>query len=163
MEPGRMPLPATWYALPNVGAAGVEGPGAIARAHTQVDGLLWSRQLAFRKICPFPERTIRCGDVRSVSEKALAASLTRHAHGDRAGQCTIPPCHFTGSAVAQIQESVDLAVSATVQPTIGSSRARVEAGTSLGDTQSVLPHLGRIGFRRRVMFRPVEKTQFCAV
>ena len=163
MELGRMPFPAAWHALPNVGAAGVERPGAIACAHSQVDGLLRGRQLAFRKIRIFPERAIRCGDVRSVSEKTLAASLTRYAHGDRAGQCPIPPCHFTGPAVTQIQESVDLAVSATVQPTIGSSRACVEAGTSLGDTQSVLPHLGRIGFCRRVMFRPVEKIQFCPV
>ena len=153
-----MPFPATWYALPNVDAARVERPGAIACAHSQVDGLLWSRQLAFRKIRIFPERAIRCGDVRSVSEKAIAASLTRCAHGDRAGQCPIPPCCFTGAVIAQIQESVDLAVSATVQPTIGSRRARVEIGTSLGNTQSVLPHLGRIGFRRRVMFRQVGGT-----
>ena len=163
MEPGRMPFPTTRHTVPDVGAPGGQRPGAIPCAHAQVGGLLRGGEFEDWQIRPLNVREIRRPHVRNLPEKAVAAPLTRQAHGHRARQCPIPPCHIIGAPVTQIPEGIDPAVLAAIQPATGSHRASLEAGAATGYTQSVLRHSGRIAPRSRIMFRLLAKTECGAV
>jgi len=158
-----MPFPATRHTVPDVGAARGQRPGADPCAHAQVGGLLRGGQFEDWQIRPLDVREIRRSYIRNLPEETVAAPLARQAHGHRARQCPIPPCHIAGAPVAQIPQSVGPAVLAAIQPATGSYRAGLEIGAASGYTQQVLRHLGRIALRSRIMFRLVEKTECGAV
>ena len=158
-----MPFPATRHTVPDVGAARGQRPGADPCAHAQVGGLLRGGEFEDWQIRPLNVREIRRPHVRNLPEKAVAAPLTRQAHGHRARQCPIPPCHIIGAPVTQTPEGIDPAVLAAIQPATGPHRAGLETGTAAGHTQQVLCHIGRIALRSRNVFRMVEKTERSAV
>lgn len=158
-----MPFPATRHTVPDVGAAGDQRPGAVPRTHAQIGGLLWGCELEDWQIRPFDVREIRRAHIRNISKEAAAAPLARQAHGHRARQRPIPPCHIVGTPVAQIPQSAGLAVLAAIQPATGSHRAGLETGAAAGHTQPVLRHLGRIALRSRIMFQLLAKTERGAV
>lgn len=158
-----MPFPATRHTVPNVGATGGQRPGAVPCAHAQVGGLLRGGELEDGQIRLLDVREIRRTNIRNLPEETVAAPLARQAHGHRARQCPIPPCHIVGAPVTQIPQGVDPAVLAAIQPATGSHRTGLEAGAAVGYTQPILCHLGRIALRSRIMFRLLEKTECSAV
>ena len=158
-----MPFPTTRHTVPDVGAPGGQRPGAIPCAHAQVGGLLRGGEFEDGQIRPLDVREIRRPHVRNFPEEAVAAPLARQAHGHRARQCPIPPCHIIGAPVTRIPEGIDPVVLAAIQPAAGSHRAGLEAGAATGHTQPVLRHSGRIATRSRIMFRLLAKTECGAV
>jgi len=163
MELGRMPFPATRHTVPDVGAAGGKRPGAFPCAHPQVGGMLRGSKLEDWQICPLDVREIRRPHIRNIPEEIVAAPLARQAHGHRARQCTIPPCHIVSATVTQILQGVGPTVLTAIQSATRSHRAGLETGTAAGYTQPVLRHLGRIALRSRIMFRLLAKTERSAV
>lgn len=154
-----MPFPATRHTVPDVGSAGGQRPGAFPCAHAQVGGLLRCGEFEDWQIRPLDVREIRRPHIRNLPKETVAAPLARQAHGHRARQCPIPPCHIVGTLVMQIPQDVDPAVLAAIQPATGSRRAGLETGAASGYTQPVLRHIGRFAMCSRVMFRLVEKTE----
>lgn len=157
-----MPFPATRHTVPNVGAAGSKRPGAFPCAHPQVGGMLRGSKPEDGQIRQLDVREIRRTHIRNIPEEIVAAPLARQAHGHRARQCAIPPCHIVGATVAQIPQGADPAVLAAIQPAIGSHRAGLETGAEDVYTQPVLRHSGRIALRSRIMFRLLAKAE-CSV
>ena len=158
-----MPFPTTRHTMPDVGAPRGQRPGAVPCAHTQIGGLLRSGELEDWQIHPLDVREIRRPHIRSLLEETVAAPLARQAHGHRARQCPIPPCHIVGVPVTQIPQGIDPPVLAAIQPATGSRRAGLETGAASGYAQPLLRHLGRIALCSRVMFRLVEKTECSTV
>ena len=154
-----MPLPTTWHALPNVGAARDQGSCAEPCSHPQVSRLLRCRQLEYWQVRPLHVRHVRRGYVRDLSEEASAASLARQAHGDCAGQCQVPPRCPSQTLASEISHRAHLAVSAAVQSTAGTHRASLETGPPHGYAQPFLRHPRRIAHRSRHVLRPLEKTK----
>ena len=102
MEPGRMPHPAAWNALPDVGAAGRQGSEWCIHAPTRKSiACFGAVSLHTRQICSFSVHQVRCQNLRGFSEETAAASLTEQKDGDRLGQRPIPSCENACSAVAQ--------------------------------------------------------------
>jgi hypothetical protein len=157
-----MPLPTTWHSVPHVGAARDQGSGAAPCAHPQVGRLLRGCQFAHRQVHPFAVRHVQRGYVRNLSEDAVAASLSWHAHGAGARQCPVPPRDLAQAVASNISRRAHPAVSAAVQSAAGPHRARLEARPPPGDTQSVLRHPGRRVDRHLHMLRPLENAQLGA-
>lgn len=154
-----MPLPATRLTVPDVGAAGDQGSGIAPRTHTQIGRLFRCRQPVQWQVRSRPVRYLQCTDLRNLSEEVAAAPFARQTHGCCAGQRQIPPCHPADAFTQKIPESADLALSAAIQPAIGTGRTRLEAGPTYGNTQSFLSHIERSPRRRRNLLRPLAKTK----
>ena len=157
-----MPLPTTWHALSDVGAARDQGSCAEPCSHPQVGRLLRCRQLEHRQVRPLHVRQVQRGHVRDLSEETSAASLARQAHGNCTGQCQVPPRGTSQTLASAISHRAHLAVSAAVQSAAGTHRASLETGPPHGYAQPVLRHPGRIAHRRLKVLRPLEKTKLGA-
>jgi hypothetical protein len=157
-----MPLPTARHTMPDVGAARGQGSGADACAHPQIGSVLWRGQSEYGQIHTHHVREVRCSHLRDLSEEASAASLARQAHGDRAGQRQVPPRRTSQAIAAEISIRAQLAVSAAVQPAVGTHRAGLEAGSSNGYAQLLLRNPGRRALSSRAMLRPLATTQFGA-
>jgi hypothetical protein len=158
-----MPLPTARHAMPDLGAARGQGSGADACAHPQIGGLLWRGQSEHRQVRACHVREVRRGHIRELPEEAPATSLARKAYGSRAGQRQIPPCHSACALASAVPKRAQSAVSAAIQPAVGTHRARLEARSPHGHAQPFLRHAGRIARRGRKVFRPLAISQFSAV
>ena len=154
-----MPSPAARHTLPHVGTTGTQRPGIAPRADTQVNRLLWRGESRQRGVCLFAVRKIRCRNIPPIFETVGTPPSAWQAHGGGAGQRPIPPCNTAQAMAAEIPQSFDPAVSATIQSATGTYRARLEIGAADGDTQSLLCRIGRACFCRRILLRPMEETQ----
>lgn len=154
-----MPLPTARHPMPDVGAAGDQGSGADARTHPQISRLLRRRQSEYRQIHTGHVREVRRGDIRDLFEEASAASLARQAHGHRARQRQVPPRQTSQALAAQIPRRAHFAVSATVQPAVGTHREGLEVGPPHGYAQPLLRHVERTAHGGRKMFRPLATIQ----
>ena len=157
-----MPLPATWYPVPDVGTARDQRSGADACAYPQISGLLWCRQFGHRQVRTRDVREVRRGHIRDLSEEAAAASIPRQAHGRGTRQRQIPPCRASQAIALQVSRRPDATVSATVQPAVGTYRASLEVGSPHGNAQSVLRHAGRSALSGLNLLRPLETSKFDA-
>lgn len=66
-----MPLPAAWHAVPDVGAARDQRPGAAACADSQVGGLPRGGRSEQWQVCARHVREVRCRHVRDTFLKIL--------------------------------------------------------------------------------------------
>lgn len=157
-----MPFPAARHTVPHGGAAGDQRPGAPACPHPQVGGLLRGGQPRIRQVRSRPVRQVRRRHLREVPQKAVAAQDARQAHGDRPGQCPVPPRRVVGAVAVSISKGSHVVVPAALQPTACAHRARLETRTPLGNTQPVFRHFGRFAQGSRRVLRPLAETQFGA-
>ena len=157
-----MPFPTTRHTLPNVDCAGDQGPGADPCPHTKVDCLLWRREFGDRKICVRLVRYVRRQNVRSVFDVVAAPTHPRQTHGDRLGQRPIPPCQATRAVAAQIPQSADAPILATIQPAVSTDRTSLETHPAIGHPQPALRDTWRCARRRAEMFQSVAEIQLSA-
>src|ERR1700687_5423593 len=158
MEPGRMPLPTTRLALPDVGASGDQGPSAAARPDPQVRGLLRRRELSHRNFRAHVLRHLQCRDLPGLPQKAVAAPLDSKTHDQRARQRPLSPRPATGCVPAQIPACFLIAVPAALQSPARLDRAGLEARPALGDAQPVLRHAPRTARSSKPLLRCLAAT-----
>src|ERR1700694_2100156 len=90
MEPRRMPLPAAWLPLPQVGTGRDQGSGMAARTDPQIGCLLRRGEPAQRQIRADDVRRVQRRNFRSLPQEATAAPCARPTHGGRTGQSQVP-------------------------------------------------------------------------
>src|ERR1035438_3562397 len=159
MEPGRMPLPTTRLALPDVGASEDQAPTAAARPDPQVRGLLRRRELNHRHSRAHVLRHLQCRYLPGLPQKAVAAPLDSKAHDHRSRQRPLSPRPLTGCVPAQIPPCVLIAVSAALQSLARLDREGLEIRATLGDAQPVLRHAHRAARSREPLLRCLAATQ----
>ena len=162
MESGRMPFPAARHAVSDVGAPGDQRPGALPRPYPQVSGLFRCGQPRIRQVHSRPVRQVRRRHLQDIPQEAVAAQVAHKAHGDRPGQCAVPPRRAVSADAASISKGSHVVVPAALQPAACADRARLEADTPPGNAQSVLRHPGRSAHGRRRVPRSMAETQFGA-
>lgn len=148
-----MPLPATRYTLPNVGASGNERPSPSACAHAEVDRLLWRSEHGYWKACHRLRTEIQCRFIRAISEATIQASSTQQTGGRYTRQCQIPPCAGATPHSTSPPQGTLPAVSATVQSRTQPDREGLETGAPVSHTQPALPDAGRCAGRGWRAFR----------
>jgi len=156
-----MPLPATWFAMSDVGAARRQGSDSAARADTQVHCLLWRGQSAHRQVRPADVRGLQCRDVQTVSRAVAASSNPGPSHDHCARQCSLPSCRPFGSVPAQACSRTATAVFAALQPAARPDRARLEADSPIGNSQPLLPDTPAGGRGSQRMLQSLAAAEFC--
>ena len=157
-----MPFPAARYTLSHVDTAGGQRSGAGPCLYPQIYRLLPRGQSAQWKVHTRYLTHIQCRHIRDVSEEIAAASFSPEKDGGNTRQCPVSPRQIAQAAADQASPAPRVIVSAAVQPATGPYRASMEIGTSIGDTQPVLPQPKRSSNCHRVLFRPMAKTKCCA-
>ncbi len=157
-----MPLPTTWNAMPDVGAARGQGPGVDACPDPQIGRLLWRGQPEHRQVRARPVREVRRDHLREFPEAVATASLPRQTNDRRARQRPVPPCRTASAIASQISQDSHLALPATVQPPTGTHRTCLEIGSPHDHAQSILRNLARSPRSRRAMLRPLADLEFSA-
>src|ERR1700726_1774809 len=121
-----MSLPAAWLALPDVGAAGNQGPDPAACADPQVCGLLRRRQFEQRPIRTHDVPDLQSGDFPELPQATVAPENPRKAHASRARQCPLPSRETPGALTALSRARSAAAVLAALQSTTRPYRASLE-------------------------------------
>lgn len=135
-----MPLPATRDGMSHVGGAGGQGSYRAGRPDAPLRGLLRSRQFAHRAVRSPHLHRVQCPDVPALPQ--TAAALPASAPHDRgARQCPLSSCRAAEAIPAPAREEAAAAVPAALQPPARLHRASLEAGSTLGYSQSILPHV----------------------
>lgn len=157
-----MPLPTARHAVPDVGSARGQGPGADACPHSQISCVLWRSQPEHRQIRACPVREVRRAHLREFPEALATASVAQQTYGRCTRQRQIPPRHTTGAVAPEISQDPHVALSAAIQSPTGTHRARLEVGSPHGDPQSLLRNLARTPCSGRTMLRPLANIEFSA-
>jgi hypothetical protein len=160
MEPRRMPLPAAWLTLPQVGTGRDQGSGIAARTDPQIGCLLWRGEPAHRQIRAGDVRCVQRPNLRGLPQEATAAPCARPTHGGRIGQRQIPPCRVAGAAPAQVPRRAVAALPPTIQPTTGTDRAGLETRPPTRHAQPIFRHAHRSTRGRQRLLRPMAQAQF---
>ena len=146
-----MSLPATRFALSDVGPAGEQGPHSAARADAQVHRLPQGRQPAHREIRSANVQGVQCRDLQTLST-ATAASPNAPPYDRGTRQCSIPSRRTPDFVLAPARSVTATAVSAALQFVARLDRASLEAGSAPGNPQSLLPpRSGRARGRQRLL------------
>ena len=138
-----MPLSTARFALQHVSSAQSQGPGTDARADTKIGGVFRRRKSADGEIHPQHGGSVQRGNLSGLPQNVAAPSLPRYAHGDRAGQRQVSPCHPLGTAPAQVSSGTLTSILACVQSAARPDRAGVETCAASGDAQPILCHAQR--------------------
>ena len=157
-----MPFPTTRHTLSDVGSARGQGPGGYPCVHPQVYCLLRRRQSTKRQVHLRHLAQVRCRYLRNVSEEAASPPAAQKENGGDTGQRPLSPRQTAQAFVEETSKAPRTTFSSAVQSPISSDRAGLEAGTSIGNTQSVLCQLGRSADSHRTLLQSVAKAQFSA-
>jgi hypothetical protein len=153
-----MPLPATRQPLPHVDRPKGQGPGVDARAHAQVDRVLWRGEPGHRKVRIQPMQHVRYTNLRDVSEIVTAPTHARQTHDDRTRQRPVPPREASGTVTEKVHPSAHAFIPAAVQPAIRTDRARLETHAAFGYPQPMLRNARRRAGLSAAMLREIAKT-----
>lgn len=159
MECGRMPLPATRYALPYVGTTRGQGSGDNPCINPQVYRLLRCGQSLQWQIHSFNVHQIRCAYLRAIPENIAAPSLAQQADDSDTRQRPLPTRQTAQATAEKASTAPRTTVSTTVQPPTGSGRVSLEAGAPIGYAQPVLCQPGGRTSCHLVLLGPVAKNQ----
>jgi|SRR5271156_706951 len=154
-----MSLPATWFALPNVGTAGDQGPNSAPCADPQVRGLLRRRQFEKRPIHTHDVPDLQRRDIREFPQALAAPAHPGAAHAPRARQRPLSSRQTPGSLPASSCPRSAAAVLAALQPAIGPDRASLEADPAPRDAQPLLRNAPRSAQGGQRVLRPVAPTE----
>jgi hypothetical protein len=122
-----MSLPATRFALPYVGAAGNQRPHPAARADPQVRGLFRLRQLGHGPVRAHDVPHLQRRHFPEPPQNTAAPAESRKANDPRSRQCSISSCDTPGPFPTRPCPPTAAALSAALQPSVGSDRASLEA------------------------------------
>src|SRR5438874_1650897 len=156
-----MSLPATRFALSNVGATGNQGPHLAARADPKVRGLLRRRQFGHRSVRTHDVRDLQRRDVPALSQAAAAPKDLRTTHDPGARQRPLSSRTTPGHVFAPPCSRSATAVSTALQPATGPDRASLETGPAPGDAQPLLRNASRSaqsGHRLLQSLAPTEQS-----
>src|SRR5580658_2882217 len=138
-----MSLPAAWLALPNVGAAGDQGPDPAPCADPQVRGLLRCRQFGQRPVRTHDVPDLQRRDIRNFPQAVAAPANPGTAHAPRTRQCSLPSRETPGALPTLSCTRPAAAVLAALQSTTRPHRASLEADSAPRDTQPLLRYAAR--------------------
>lgn len=156
-----MPLPAARFAMSNVGSTGREGSDSLACANAQVHRLLRSGQPAHWPIRSAHLPGVQCRDVSKLPRTTVASPDTAAPDDPRARQRSLSSCRSATSVSARTGSTAAALLPATLQSAALSDRARLEADSSLGDAQSLLPNARATRRGCQYMLRPLAAPERC--
>ncbi len=154
-----MSLPATWLALPYVGAAGNQGPYLAACTDPQIRILLWRRQLEHRSVRAHDVSSLQRRDLPAFSQAAAVPTNAGTLNDRRPRQCPLPPCVTPRSLPASPYPAPAAAVPAALQPATGPDRAGLETHPASRDAQPLLRNTSRSARSGQRLLRSVASTE----
>ena len=158
MEHGRMPFPAAWKSLQDVGASGRQGSDIASRPNAKINRSIRSGQSLRRPTGHPILLEIRRHHLSRLSEEIASAPSIQPAHGCHLRQCPLSPCHIAETIpFSKAPGSISFFPSA-IQSGIKPCRKSLEIGEKTVYSQSILSAAQRFDRNRNATIGAMEST-----
>ena len=159
MEPGRMPFPAAWKSLQDVGASGRQRSDIASRSNAKINRSIRSGQSARRTTGHPILFEIRRRHFSGLPEEIASAPSMGPAHCCHLRQCPLSPCHIAATIpFRKAPCSVPFFPSA-IQSGTEPGRKGLETGEKTMYSQSILPAAQRFDRSRHATIGAMESTK----